>query len=182
MTILLRSLASGRISALLRPTLGANIAVNLDQAWVRRQYAPARYPPLHAPHGWHQDGALAFDFLALGCATPPPNALLDMVTCWISLTPCGRDAPGLEMIARTLNELVPMDDLRDAELRCRFPEIALERPLLDPGDALLFPGGTIHRTHVTSHMPGDRTSVELRFFRADAIPRRLQGDRFIRWQ
>jgi hypothetical protein len=50
---------------------------------------------------------------------------------------------------------------------------------LEPGDAVIFSGGTLHRTQVEPHMQSNRTSIELRFFRADAIPARLSADRFV---
>ena len=177
--VVLAVLADSFVGPLLRRALGARLVIDLDEVWVRRQYAPARYPALHAPHGWHQDGALHFDFLALGGADPPRDGLLNMLTCWIALTPCGTNAPGLELIAREVSELLPPAALSDRFLRKRYPADAFTRPVLAAGDALLFPGGTIHRTHVTPCMQHDRTSLELRFMRADSIPRRLQNDRFV---
>jgi len=160
-------------------TLGGPAVWDLDQAWLRRQYALKDYPPRHAPHTWHQDGALGFDFAAPGANEPGPDALLPMVTCWLPLNPCGRDAPGLELIARRVTRLLPVIALRDEYLRATFPLEAFWRPVLKPGDALLFEGGTLHRTFVTPEMASDRTSIEFRFFRADGIPARLAGDRFI---
>jgi hypothetical protein len=176
---LLRALVGDPVLELLENALGTRVVLDLDQAWVRRQYAPANYPQLHAPHGWHQDGALGFDFLALGSRSPPPDALIDMLTCWIALSPCGADAPGLEIVARGLQEILPIATLTDDVLRERYPPDAFERPLLAPGDALIFRGGTLHRTHVARSMREDRTSVELRFLRAGAIPQRLQHERFV---
>jgi len=168
-----------RLRPLLMRALGGCLAIDLDQAWVRRQYAVPRYPPLHAPHGWHQDGALGFDFLA-PCNTRSKRCdLLNMITCWIALTACGRDAPGLELIAGSPNALLPVRSLSDSAIRDRHPAHAFWHPLLDPGDAVLFSGEVIHRTHVTPSMEMDRTSLELRFFRADSIPHRLRSDRFM---
>ncbi len=88
--------------ALAAPTghpLGADVAVAVDACWVRRQYAPPRYPLRHAPHGWHQDGALGRS-VSVASRVEDAGGLLPMLTCWIALTPCGDDAPGLEL-ART---------------------------------------------------------------------------------
>ena len=52
-------------------------------------------------------------------------------------------------------------------------------PVDESGDALLFRGDVLHRTHVTPRMTRDRTSIELRFFAADRIPERLRGDQFV---
>jgi len=176
---LLTAMAGGRVEPLLREALGGEVVCDMDQAWVRRQYAPHRYPPGHAPHGWHQDGALGFDFASLGPDPPGADALLPMVTCWIALTECGVEAPGLEFVAREARELVPAMSLSDKALRERFPEDAFWRPEMRAGDAIVFPGGTLHRTHVSAGMPKDRTSVELRFVRKGRIPTRLAADRFV---
>ena len=78
-------LLRGEAGAFCRDRLGDALACDLDQCWIRRQYAPSRYPPGHAPHAWHQDGALAFDFLGEPAAGGA-DGLLKMVTCWIALT------------------------------------------------------------------------------------------------
>ena len=103
-----------------------------------------------------------------------------MVTCWVALTPCGQQAPGLELVRQRLDSLLPSSELIEERVNARFPTERLWRPVLEPGDMLLFSGGTLHRTHVESHMDADRTSIELRFFPAQAIPDRLAGDRFAR--
>ena len=164
---------------LIENALGGPVLCDLDQAWVRRQYAPANYPPLHAPHGWHQDGALGFDFLAHSDGSFPPDALLRMVTCWIPLSSCGVDAPGLEFVMRRHDRLLPVTSLTDTHVRARFAPAEFHVPTMQPGDVLLFCGDILHRTYVTPAMRNDRTSIELRFFAADRIPPRLARDRFV---
>jgi ectoine hydroxylase-related dioxygenase (phytanoyl-CoA dioxygenase family) len=158
--------------------LGDALACNVDQCWVRRQYAPSRYPPRHAPHAWHQDGALGFDFLH---PTRPQSDidLLDMVTCWIALTPCGVDAPGLEWVADDIVGLLQPGDLRDEAVRARHAPAAFRHAVMQPGDCLAFAGNVLHHTQVSAAMRHDRTSLELRFFDAHRLPRRLGGDRFV---
>jgi len=177
---LLAGIHSGPAGAWIRAELRSRIACDLDQAWVRRQYAPANYAPLHAPHGWHQDGALGFDFLSHQNGCFPSDALLTMATCWIALEACGVDAPGLELVTRRLEALLPPAELTDDRVRARFAPEEFQRPMIEPGDALLFRGDILHRTHVTPAMTKDRTSIELRFFPADNLPVRLKGDRFAR--
>ncbi|HMC14768.1 MAG TPA: phytanoyl-CoA dioxygenase family protein [Albitalea sp.] len=162
-----------------RDLLGTLTACDVDQCWVRRQYAPHRAPPHHAPHSWHQDGALSFDFATHAGKPPPGDALLEMLTCWIPLTPCGIDAPGLEFVVAPLTHLLAPHELMPTQVAARYPASAFERPALNPGDALLLPGGTLHRTHVTPSMTHDRTSIELRFFKPQPLPERLRGDRFV---
>ena len=159
------------------PLLGPALVLNASECWVRRQPAPGRRLPGQAPHSWHQDGALRFDFPGHPVGTALP---LRMVTCWIALTPCGDQAPGLEWMATALPRLLRPAELTDAAVRTAWPARAFERPGLGPGDALVFGGGTLHRTHVVPGMTLDRTSVELRLFSAGDMPGRLAGDRFVR--
>lgn len=176
---LLNLIATGSAGIWIKNILGSQLLCNLEQSWVRRQYAPSHYPPLHAPHGWHQDGALKFDFQSQPDGEFPPNAVLNMVTCWISLDSCGLDAPGLELITERLGGLLSPCELQTESLQSRFTPRRFWQPSLGPGDALLFRGDILHRTHVMPEMTKDRTSIELRFFSAVSIPERLQTDRFI---
>jgi hypothetical protein len=95
-----------------------------------------------------------------------------MVNVWTPLVPCGRDAPGIEVVARrtpTLMETVAAstqyDELQISEdlIRERFGENAAIRPEMVPGDVLILLGTTIHRTHLTPAMTERRLSMELRF-------------------
>lgn len=170
------TLLSGEVGRLVRRRLGDRLALDVDQCWVRRQYAPANRPPDHAPHSWHQDGALGFDFLG---APSGEGGLLAMATCWIALTPCGREAPGIEFAGEERHELLALASLADGAVRACHPDGDRWRPALETGDALVFGGGALHHTHVADSMIHDRTSLELRFFPADPLPSRLRGDRFL---
>jgi hypothetical protein len=172
------SLLRGEIGELCRRGLGEALACDLDRCWVRRQYPIADRPPRHAPHAWHQDGALGFDFLA-AAPTVDDEPLLAMRTCWIALTPCGRDAPGLEYVAAAPAGLLPLAALADDAVHARYRADRFVRPELRAGDALVFDGGVLHHTHVDATMRYARTSLEIRFFAADRLPARLRGDRFL---
>lgn len=174
----LRQLLSS-LGATVTAFVSGEIVCNLDQAWLRRQYPAILAPPDHHPHGWHQDGALAFDFLANpdGGAS---DALLPMLTAWIPLTDCGIDAPGLELIAGRPMRLFGLRELDDALLRSKFPAEVFIAPKLSAGDAVFMWGDVPHRTHVTADMTGIRTSIEFRFLAADDIPRRISTQRFLR--
>ena len=176
---LVLAILAGPAGGWIRNELNTRIACDVDQSWVRRQYAPQNYPPWHAPHGWHQDGALGFDFSSHGDREFPPGAVLSMVTCWIALTPCGADAPGLEFITRRLKGLCAPAELTEASVGARFAAQEFCRPMLAAGDALSFRGDLLHRTHVIPAMTRNRTSLELRFFPAESLPPRLKGDLFL---
>jgi hypothetical protein len=102
-----------------------------------------------------------------------------MITIWIALGPCGLYAPGLELVTQPIPELVRPELLTDAHLRTACAPELFWTPVLAKGDALLFSGDILHRTHVTSGMSRDRTSIELRCFAAEKLPSRLKGDRFV---
>jgi len=176
---ILRAIATSPARHVIERALAGPPMCDLDQAWVRRQYAPGRYPPLHAPHAWHQDGALHHDFKAEASTVPDENGLLPMLTCWLPLVPCGDDAPGLEFVAVPIDNLLPPNALPDQSLRATHASEKFWKPLMQPGDVVLFRSGVIHRTHVTPAMQSDRTSIELRFVAANQVPPRLAHDRFI---
>ena len=175
--ILFHAIHHSAAAAWIGGKLGPRVAVDLDQAWIRRQYAPGRYPLFHAPHGWHQDGALRFDFLPAPSPPEGEGGLLPMVTVWITLDACGVAAPGLELVTRPLAALLPPGQLTESSVCAGFPAGEFWRPELEPGDALLFDGGVLHRTYVDPRMTLDRTSIELRFFPGDRLPSRLGTDR-----
>lgn len=176
---LLDGIVAGAAGAWIKNELGGKLVCDLDQAWARRQYAPGRSPSMHAPHGWHQDGALKFDFAAYPDGNFPFDALLPMVTCWIALDACGINAAGLEVVNQRLPGLLSPIELRSETVLARFTADSLLRPGFEAGDALLFRGDILHRTHVTPSMTNDRTSIEVRFFSANDLPQRLRSDRFV---
>jgi len=164
--------AAAPVRAALEAALGPSPWCNLSQSWLR-QGRPA--------HSWHQDGALRHDFMAHWGQPGPADALLALRTVWISLTPgCGRDAPGLQWVDADLHELVPPTALTADAVAARFGETLFRHAELEPGDALLFDGRPLHRTHLTPAMTQARLSLELRFFRADALPARVAGDTGLR--
>lgn len=167
-----------RIAAECHAALGAAVVCAIDHCWVRRQYPRDRYPARHAAHRWHQDGALAFDFAAASRAGSGGD-LLTMLTCWIALTPCGDDAPGLEWPDRASATLLPVARLDDAAVAVDLAGADYHRPVMAAGDALVFGGGLLHRTHVTASMSRQRTSVELRFFDASRLHARMRGWRLM---
>jgi hypothetical protein len=165
-----------QLKRLLHGELGESVACDIDQAWLRRQYAPGRGHRLHHPHAWHQDGALGYDFTATG--RERSDELLEMLVCWIPLTPCGERAPGLELYCERFSEVLPIARLNEAAMPGGYSPEDCRRPVMQPGDVLLFAGDLLHRTYRSDVMKQDRTSIEFRFFNGSALPRRLAEDRF----
>lgn len=130
-----------------------------SQCWVRRA---------EPPHHWHQDGALRHDF------RPPLGAPLPLQTLWLALTPCGVHAPGLEWADEPLAELLPPAELTPEAVQARFTRFV--QPVFEPGDAVRFGGGLLHRTHVPPGPLAPRTSLELRWLPPGPPPPRLAGE------
>lgn len=166
-------LRRGPLQGVIDAVFGRHVALLADQCWARCQYAPGQAPPGHAAHGWHQDGALHFDF-----GTPQVHRVpLQMLTCWIALTPCGDDAPGLELLRTPLPALLPPAELTPSRVDERHARDDFWRPAMGPGDLLLFSGDSLHRTHVAPAMTRHRTSLELRFVAAQDSSPQLRGER-----
>jgi ectoine hydroxylase-related dioxygenase (phytanoyl-CoA dioxygenase family) len=164
----LQAVANSAAAPLLAQALGPAPWCNLAQSWLRTG-RPA--------HHWHQDGALRHDFLAHAGRPAPADAALEMRTLWIALTPCGEHAPSLQWVDVPQPALLVPPELTPAAVAGRFGTNALQHAVLQAGDALLFDGLCLHRTHLTTEMHALRCSLELRFFRAAALPARVADDR-----
>lgn len=169
----------------LSQALGPSPTLLTDHCWVRHQRPPALRGPGHTPHSWHQDGALGFDFAAAGPPPWPADAMADLVTCWLTLDDCGLDAPSLAWLDPAAPTLWPVSDLADDAVAARTaaatPPHRLHHAVLAAGEALLFGGGLVHRTHATDAMTRPRTSLEWRWCRGDAVPTRLAGGTRLAW-
>lgn len=167
--------AHAGIAAVLATALGSAALLG-DQCYVRHQPAPAHRRGRQSPHAWHQDGALGFDFLAAGEPPYPAEALLPMQTCWMPLTPWGDTAPGLGWFEPPAPALLPPAVLNEEHLEVHLAGLGLTPrrrcPAVAAGDVLQFGGATVHHTHATASMQLDRTSIELRWLRADLRPSR----------
>ena len=114
-------------------------------------------------HGaWHQDGAFMGDARALNL--------------WLSLSRCGDEAPGLDVVPRRLDEIViAHDDMLDVVLtQAKAQEAAADapilRPIFEPGDALFFDEMFLHQTGSDPSMRKPRFAVESWFFGGSAFP------------
>lgn len=116
-----------------------------------------------APPGWHQDGAF------LGVDTRALNI-------WTALTPCGVDAPGLDVFPTHFDELVPTggDEIYDwsvsNETAAAYGLDAVVRPDFAAGDAIIFDHMTLHRTGVDPAMTKTRYAIEMWFFAPSTYP------------
>jgi hypothetical protein len=111
---------------------------------------------------WHQDGAFMGDARALNL--------------WLSLSRCGDEAPGLDVVPRRLDEIViEHEAMLDVELTRRRAreaagDVAIARPIFEPGDALFFDEMFLHQTGSDPSMQNPRFAIESWFFGATAFP------------
>ena len=107
--------------------------------------------------GWHQDGAFM-------------GADIRSLNIWLALTHCGDDAPGLDLVGRRLDGLVQTgegafaDWATDPDVAEQAAAGAIERPIFDPGDVLLFDQLNLHRTAIDPGMDKDRYAIETWLF------------------
>ena len=135
--------------------MGTAWSCNREQSWVRKKLAPGR--AAHSGYhlqGWHQDGAFM-------------GADIRSLNVWLSLSHCGDDAPGLDVVARRLDQIVPtgtdgayMDWNVGPGMVERVAQGSVTRPIFEAGDALIFDHMLLHRTAVDASMVRDRYAIE----------------------
>jgi hypothetical protein len=159
---LVAPLSAPGLEQLFVEAIGSEWACNMEQSWVRKKFAPLQAPTReYHPQGWHQDGALGVRFLS---ESGPVVPMTELLTCWMPLTPCGQDSPGLEFVRGRQEALLHFTELDDSALRRRFPQKEFWAPALDPGDCLVFLNSVLHRTYTSAEMRHHRLSVEYRIF------------------
>jgi len=115
---------------------------------------------------WHQDGAFLGDVRALNV--------------WVSLSHCGDDAPGLDIVPCRVDYVAPTGTdgaLFDWSVSPKVAEdlagdAGIMRPIFEPGDVLLFDELFLHKTAADPAMPNSRYAVESWFFGPSAYPER----------
>lgn len=128
-----------------------------------------RVTPKTFPDGWHQDGA----FLGESIRT---------VNCWIALTDCGEDSPGLDIVP------IRAPGLFERGTRGTFFNwgvgrgvvddvvaergTAIESPRFRAGDAIFFDQLLLHCTGVRPHMTRERYAIEAWHFGGSTFPTR----------
>jgi hypothetical protein len=116
------------------------------------------------PGAWHQDGFFMGDVRSLNL--------------WLSLSRCGDEAPGLDVLPRRLDRYVATatdEAALDYTISQRQVEQAagdtpLIRPIFEPGDALFFDELFLHQTGSDPSMPNPRYAVENWFFGGSGFP------------
>jgi hypothetical protein len=116
------------------------------------------------PGAWHQDGAFMGDVRALNL--------------WLSLSRCGDESPGLDILPRRLDYLVATQtdeavlsyQISQSKAEEAAGETPIIRPIFEPGDALFFDELFLHQTGSDPSMPKPRYAIESWFFGPSAFP------------
>lgn len=116
------------------------------------------------PGTWHQDGKFMGSVRSLNL--------------WLSLSHCGDDAPGLDIVPRRLDRHVTTQT-EEATLDTQVSQTKAEeaagergilRPSFKPGDALLFDELFLHKTASERSMTRPRFAIEIWFFGTSGFP------------
>jgi hypothetical protein len=142
---------------LLTGYLGERPAVSVQKSTLRKADP-------NTPGAWHQDGAFMGDVRAMNV--------------WLSLSHCGDDAPGLDLLPRRLDDYLPTGtegawletQVSDSVAREAAGEAGVLRPIFEPGDALLFDELFLHQTASDPSMPNERYAIEMWFFGPSGFP------------
>lgn len=126
-----------------------------------------RIVPPTTDSAWHQDGAFLGDYVR-------------SVNMWIALSPCGTDAPSLDMIPKRFDHIVETGT-EGAPLPWSVGHPVAERVAheagvevlhldFEPGDAIFFDHMNLHRTGVRPGMTQERLAIEWWFFAPSHFP------------
>ncbi len=147
------------IGDLVTAHLGERPAFSANKCTLRRV-------PVDTSTDWHQDGA----FLGQDIRS---------VNLWIALSHCGDVAPGMDIVPRRVDHVVPTGTEGAIFDWSIAPEVVAEaaegtpilRPVFEPGDALLFDHLFIHRTAAEPTMAHERYAMETWMFAPSSYPK-----------
>ena len=153
----LEAFERARLRELVTGYLGERPAISVNKCVLRRVRPDSG-------SAWHQDGAFLGDVRALNV--------------WLSLSRCGDEAPGLDIVPRRIDEIVETGtegaifnwSVSPAIAEREAGEAGIVRPIFEPGDALLFDDRFLHATATEASMTKTRYAVETWFFAPSAFP------------
>jgi hypothetical protein len=136
-----------------------------EQGVISAQKCTLRKVEPELPGAWHQDGKFLGEVRALNV--------------WLSLSRCGDQAPGLDIVPRRIDHLLASGEETGTLLWIHIPQELVEeaagdagilRPVFEPGDALFFDEYFLHQTASDPRMPNPRYAIETWFFGPSAFP------------
>lgn len=138
-----------------------------EKAFLSVGKSTMRKIPADCNGAWHQDGS----FLGQDIRT---------VNCWLALSDCGEDAPGLDIYPRRLEKCVESGTrgafdwwvVGDGVVEDLSAEnsVPIETPVFRAGDALLFDQLFLHRTSLRPGNLHPRLAIESWFFAGSTFP------------
>jgi hypothetical protein len=116
------------------------------------------------PGAWHQDGYFMGPVRSLNL--------------WLSLSRCGDESPGLDIVPRRLEHYVATNTeeaaldytISQSKAQEAAGETSILRPIFEPGDAIFFDELFLHQTGSDPSMRKPRYAVENWFFGGSAFP------------
>jgi hypothetical protein len=149
--------AAAGLPSLVQSYLGEPPLISAQKTTLRKA------EPSVAGH-WHQDGKFMGEVRALNL--------------WLSLSRCGDEAPGLDLVPRRLDHFVTTQTdgevldytASDNVVQEAAGDKGIIRPIFEPGDALLFDDLFMHKTGSDPSMPKPRFAIENWFFGPSAFP------------
>jgi ectoine hydroxylase-related dioxygenase (phytanoyl-CoA dioxygenase family) len=97
---------------------------------------------------------------------------------WLALSRCGDESPGMDIVPKRLDRIVPTGtegaifewSVSPNEAEAAAGETGVVRPIFEPGDVLLFDDLFLHTTAADPSMKKSRMAIESWFFGASASP------------
>jgi hypothetical protein len=142
--------------------LGERPAISVNKCTLRRVRPDVVKG--HTGISWHQDGAFLGDVRALNV--------------WLTLSHCGDDAPGLDIVPKRIDHIVPTGtegaafnwSVSQAAVKEVAGDVPIQRPIFEPGDVMLFDELFLHATGADVSMPNTRYAIESWFFGPSKFP------------
>ena len=139
-------------------------------ALLAKKWTLRRVPHDTGDSGWHQDGSFM-------------GGDIRSLNVWLALSHCGDNAPGLDVVGRRLDDIVPTGT-EGAWLDWNVSPLMVEqvapgavvRPIFEPGDALVFDHFNLHRTAAGPDMTNDRYAIEAWFLAPSTYELMMAGD------
>jgi hypothetical protein len=116
------------------------------------------------PGAWHQDGFFMGEVRSLNL--------------WLSLSRCGDESPGLDLLPRRLDHYLATNTdeaaldyvISQRKVDDAAGDTPVIRPIFEPGDALFFDEKLLHQTGSDPSMAKPRYAIENWFFGASGFP------------
>ena len=116
------------------------------------------------PGAWHQDGFFMGEVRALNL--------------WVSLSRCGDEAPGLDLLPTRLEHYLATNTdeaaldytISQRKVDAARGEVPVIRPIFEPGDAIFFDEQFLHQTGSDPAMRKPRYAIENWFFGGSGFP------------